>query len=98
MIQQRKAQRKENLAQKQSLFPVRANKKQFTVPHPLSGKLQVAWGGGAGGTGGLGGPGPSSKVMMHVIPLTRTGRGFVLHIQTSVLSCSLLWEPARGGS
>ncbi|XP_042815955.1 (E2-independent) E3 ubiquitin-conjugating enzyme FATS isoform X1 [Panthera tigris] len=39
MIQQRKAQRKENLAQKQSLFPVRANKKQFTVPHPLSDNL-----------------------------------------------------------
>ncbi|XP_045295172.1 (E2-independent) E3 ubiquitin-conjugating enzyme FATS isoform X1 [Leopardus geoffroyi] len=39
MIQQRKAQRKENLAQKQSLFPVRADKKQFTVPHPLSDNL-----------------------------------------------------------
>lgn len=43
MVQQRKAQRKENLGQKQSLFPVRANKKQFTVPHPLSGKLQGPW-------------------------------------------------------
>ncbi|XP_044896749.1 (E2-independent) E3 ubiquitin-conjugating enzyme FATS isoform X8 [Felis catus] len=39
MIQQRKAQRKENLTQKQSLFPVRADKKQFTVPHPLSDNL-----------------------------------------------------------
>ncbi|XP_043453790.1 (E2-independent) E3 ubiquitin-conjugating enzyme FATS isoform X2 [Prionailurus bengalensis] len=39
MIQQRKAQRKENLAQKQSVFPVRADKKQFTVPHPLSDNL-----------------------------------------------------------
>ncbi|XP_045665302.1 (E2-independent) E3 ubiquitin-conjugating enzyme FATS isoform X3 [Ursus americanus] len=39
MVQQRKAQRKENLGQKQSLFPVRANKKQFTVPHPLSDNL-----------------------------------------------------------
>ncbi|XP_039093896.1 (E2-independent) E3 ubiquitin-conjugating enzyme FATS [Hyaena hyaena] len=39
MMQQRKAQRKENLGQKQSLFPVRANKKQFTVPHPLSDNL-----------------------------------------------------------
>ncbi|XP_045883308.1 (E2-independent) E3 ubiquitin-conjugating enzyme FATS isoform X2 [Meles meles] len=39
MVQQRKAQRKENLGRKQSLFPVRANKKQFTVPHPLSDNL-----------------------------------------------------------
>ncbi|XP_040342691.1 (E2-independent) E3 ubiquitin-conjugating enzyme FATS isoform X2 [Herpailurus yagouaroundi] len=39
MIQQRRAQRKENLAQKQSLFPVRTDKKQFTVPHPLSDNL-----------------------------------------------------------
>lgn len=39
MAQQRRAQRKENLAQKQALLPVRANKKQFTVPHPLSGEL-----------------------------------------------------------
>ncbi|XP_032169413.1 (E2-independent) E3 ubiquitin-conjugating enzyme FATS isoform X6 [Mustela erminea] len=39
MVQQRKAQRKESLGQKQSLFPVRANKKQFTVPHPLSDNL-----------------------------------------------------------
>lgn len=38
MVQQRKAQQKESLGQKQSLLPVRANKKQFTVPHPLSGK------------------------------------------------------------
>nr|XP_048311199.1 (E2-independent) E3 ubiquitin-conjugating enzyme FATS isoform X1 [Myodes glareolus] len=37
MVQQRKAQQKENLGQKQSLLPVRAHKKQFTVPHPLSG-------------------------------------------------------------
>ena len=42
MVQQRKAEQKENLGQKQSLLPVRAHKKQFTVPHPLSGKLQVA--------------------------------------------------------
>ncbi|XP_030191330.1 (E2-independent) E3 ubiquitin-conjugating enzyme FATS [Lynx canadensis] len=39
MIQQRKAQRKENIVQKQSVFPVRADKKQFTVPHPLSDNL-----------------------------------------------------------
>ncbi|XP_070326512.1 (E2-independent) E3 ubiquitin-conjugating enzyme FATS isoform X7 [Odocoileus virginianus] len=39
MVQQRKAQRKESLAPKQSLLPVRANKKQFTVPHPLSDNL-----------------------------------------------------------
>ncbi|XP_070131659.1 (E2-independent) E3 ubiquitin-conjugating enzyme FATS isoform X3 [Equus caballus] len=39
MVQQRKAQRKENVGQKQSLLPVRANKKQFTVPHPLSDNL-----------------------------------------------------------
>ncbi|XP_004404409.1 PREDICTED: centrosomal protein C10orf90 homolog [Odobenus rosmarus divergens] len=38
-VQQRKAQRTENLGQKQSLFPARANKKQFTVPHPLSDNL-----------------------------------------------------------
>uniref|UniRef100_A0A8D0UWP0 Fragile-site associated tumor suppressor n=1 Tax=Sus scrofa TaxID=9823 RepID=A0A8D0UWP0_PIG len=38
MVQQRKAQQKESLGQKQSLLPVRANKKQFTVPHPLSGQ------------------------------------------------------------
>nr|XP_051689466.1 (E2-independent) E3 ubiquitin-conjugating enzyme FATS isoform X2 [Oryctolagus cuniculus] len=35
MVQQRKAKQKEGLGQ-QSLLPVRANKKQFTVPHPLS--------------------------------------------------------------
>lgn len=84
MIQQRKAQRKEDPGQKQSLFPVRANKKQFTVPHPLSGKPQVAW--GTGGTGPLGGPGPSPKVMVQMIPLTRTEHGFAPPIQTSVLS------------
>ncbi|XP_070337143.1 (E2-independent) E3 ubiquitin-conjugating enzyme FATS isoform X4 [Equus asinus] len=39
MVQQRKAQRKENVGQKQSLLPVRASKKQFTVPHPLSDNL-----------------------------------------------------------
>ncbi|XP_047409323.1 (E2-independent) E3 ubiquitin-conjugating enzyme FATS isoform X2 [Sciurus carolinensis] len=39
MVQQRKAQRKENPGQTQSLLPVRANKKQFTVPHPLSDNL-----------------------------------------------------------
>ncbi|KAM9702821.1 (E2-independent) E3 ubiquitin-conjugating enzyme FATS isoform 2-T2 [Dama dama] len=39
MVQQRKAQRKESLAPKQSPLPVRANKKQFTVPHPLSDNL-----------------------------------------------------------
>ncbi|XP_049711171.1 (E2-independent) E3 ubiquitin-conjugating enzyme FATS isoform X3 [Elephas maximus indicus] len=39
MVQQRKAQRGENLGQKQSLLPIRANKKQFTVPHPLSDNL-----------------------------------------------------------
>ncbi|XP_075865823.1 (E2-independent) E3 ubiquitin-conjugating enzyme FATS isoform X1 [Microcebus murinus] len=39
MAQQRRAQRKENPGQKQSLLPVRANKKQFTVPHPLSDNL-----------------------------------------------------------
>ncbi|XP_045423735.1 (E2-independent) E3 ubiquitin-conjugating enzyme FATS isoform X3 [Lemur catta] len=39
MAQQRQAQRKENPGQKQSLLPVRANKKQFTVPHPLSDNL-----------------------------------------------------------
>uniref|UniRef100_A0A8C6I0K9 DNA segment, Chr 7, ERATO Doi 443, expressed n=1 Tax=Mus spicilegus TaxID=10103 RepID=A0A8C6I0K9_MUSSI len=36
MVQQRKTQQKESLGQKQSLLPVRANKKQFTIPHPLS--------------------------------------------------------------
>ncbi|XP_028724761.1 (E2-independent) E3 ubiquitin-conjugating enzyme FATS isoform X3 [Peromyscus leucopus] len=39
MVQQRKAQQKENPGQKQSLLPVRAHKKQFTVPHPLSDNL-----------------------------------------------------------
>ncbi|XP_031244494.1 (E2-independent) E3 ubiquitin-conjugating enzyme FATS isoform X4 [Mastomys coucha] len=39
MVQQRKTQQKESLGQKQSLLPVRANKKQFTVPHPLSDNL-----------------------------------------------------------
>ncbi|XP_043782034.1 (E2-independent) E3 ubiquitin-conjugating enzyme FATS isoform X2 [Cervus elaphus] len=39
MVQQRKAQRKESLAPKQSPLPVRTNKKQFTVPHPLSDNL-----------------------------------------------------------
>ncbi|XP_028628389.1 (E2-independent) E3 ubiquitin-conjugating enzyme FATS isoform X4 [Grammomys surdaster] len=39
MVQQRKTQQKESLGQKQSLLPVRANKKQFTIPHPLSDNL-----------------------------------------------------------
>ncbi|XP_061259968.1 (E2-independent) E3 ubiquitin-conjugating enzyme FATS isoform X4 [Bos javanicus] len=39
MVQQRKAQRKETLAPKQSLLPVRAHKKQVTIPHPLSDNL-----------------------------------------------------------
>ncbi|XP_027625892.1 (E2-independent) E3 ubiquitin-conjugating enzyme FATS isoform X3 [Tupaia chinensis] len=39
MVQQRKSQQKEKLGQKQSLLPVRANKKQFTIPHPLSDNL-----------------------------------------------------------
>ncbi|XP_004438932.2 PREDICTED: centrosomal protein C10orf90 homolog [Ceratotherium simum simum] len=39
MVQQRKAQQKENLGQKQPLLPVRTSKKQFTVPHPLSDNL-----------------------------------------------------------
>nr|XP_042141176.1 (E2-independent) E3 ubiquitin-conjugating enzyme FATS isoform X6 [Peromyscus maniculatus bairdii]XP_042141181.1 (E2-independent) E3 ubiquitin-conjugating enzyme FATS isoform X6 [Peromyscus maniculatus bairdii] len=39
MVQQRKAQQKENPGQKQSLLPVRVHKKQFTVPHPLSDNL-----------------------------------------------------------
>ncbi|GAB1292819.1 (E2-independent) E3 ubiquitin-conjugating enzyme FATS [Apodemus speciosus] len=38
-VQQRKTQQKESLGQKQSLLPVRANKKQFTIPHPLSDNL-----------------------------------------------------------
>nr|XP_021527378.1 centrosomal protein C10orf90 homolog isoform X2 [Aotus nancymaae] len=39
MVQQRKAQQKDDLRQKQSLLPVRTSKKQFTVPHPLSDNL-----------------------------------------------------------
>nr|XP_015312341.1 PREDICTED: centrosomal protein C10orf90 isoform X1 [Macaca fascicularis] len=39
MVQQRKAQRKEDLRQKQSILPIRTSKKQFTVPHPLSDNL-----------------------------------------------------------
>ncbi|XP_054292204.1 (E2-independent) E3 ubiquitin-conjugating enzyme FATS isoform X2 [Pongo pygmaeus] len=39
MVQQRKAQRKEDLRQKQSLLPIRTSKKQFTIPHPLSDNL-----------------------------------------------------------
>ncbi|XP_017714223.1 PREDICTED: centrosomal protein C10orf90 homolog isoform X4 [Rhinopithecus bieti] len=39
MVQQRKAQRKEDLRQKQSVLPIRTSKKQFTVPHPLSDNL-----------------------------------------------------------
>nr|XP_015097374.1 (E2-independent) E3 ubiquitin-conjugating enzyme FATS isoform X2 [Vicugna pacos] len=39
MVQQRKAQQKESPGPKQSLLPVRANKKQFTIPHPLSDNL-----------------------------------------------------------
>uniref|UniRef100_A0A8C9PRH1 (E2-independent) E3 ubiquitin-conjugating enzyme FATS n=1 Tax=Spermophilus dauricus TaxID=99837 RepID=A0A8C9PRH1_SPEDA len=38
-VQQRKAQQTERPEQKQSWVPVRANKKQFTVPHPLSDNL-----------------------------------------------------------
>ncbi|XP_068817858.1 (E2-independent) E3 ubiquitin-conjugating enzyme FATS isoform X2 [Capricornis sumatraensis] len=39
MVEQRKAQQKESLAPKQSLLPVRAHKKQVTIPHPLSDNL-----------------------------------------------------------
>ncbi|XP_027786088.2 (E2-independent) E3 ubiquitin-conjugating enzyme FATS isoform X1 [Marmota flaviventris] len=39
MVQQRKAQQTEHPEQKPSQLPVRANKKQFTVPHPLSDNL-----------------------------------------------------------
>ncbi|KAM4852429.1 (E2-independent) E3 ubiquitin-conjugating enzyme FATS isoform 4-T4 [Thomomys bottae] len=39
MVQQRKAQQKEKLGQKQSPSPIRISKKQFTVPHPLSDNL-----------------------------------------------------------
>ncbi|XP_053442243.1 (E2-independent) E3 ubiquitin-conjugating enzyme FATS isoform X2 [Nycticebus coucang] len=39
MVQQRRAQPKEDPGQKQSLLPVRASKKQFTIPHPLSDNL-----------------------------------------------------------
>ncbi|KAM5321915.1 (E2-independent) E3 ubiquitin-conjugating enzyme FATS [Glossophaga mutica] len=39
MIQQRRAQRKESPGPKQGPLPVRASKKQFTVPHPLSDNL-----------------------------------------------------------
>nr|KAF6424572.1 fragile-site associated tumor suppressor [Molossus molossus] len=39
MVQQRRAQRGESPAPKQGPVPVRANKKQFTVPHPLSDNL-----------------------------------------------------------
>lgn len=42
MVQQRKAQPKQTLGPKQSL-PARASKRQCTVPHPLSGELQMAW-------------------------------------------------------
>lgn len=53
MAQQRRAQRKENPGQKQAPLPVRASKKQFTVPHPLSGEPGGwggwGWGGGRGG-------------------------------------------------
>ncbi|XP_066210978.1 (E2-independent) E3 ubiquitin-conjugating enzyme FATS [Saccopteryx leptura] len=39
MIQQRRAQRKESPGSRQGPLPVRASKKQFTVPHPLSDNL-----------------------------------------------------------
>ncbi|XP_048192069.1 (E2-independent) E3 ubiquitin-conjugating enzyme FATS [Perognathus longimembris pacificus] len=39
MVQQRKAQQKEKLGQKQSPSPLRTSKKQFTIPHPLSDNL-----------------------------------------------------------
>ncbi|XP_060027070.1 (E2-independent) E3 ubiquitin-conjugating enzyme FATS isoform X2 [Erinaceus europaeus] len=39
MAQQRKAQRKDAVAQKQSVPPTRASRKQFTIPHPLSDNL-----------------------------------------------------------
>ncbi|XP_036907180.1 (E2-independent) E3 ubiquitin-conjugating enzyme FATS [Sturnira hondurensis] len=38
-IQQRRAQRKESPGPRQGPLPVRASKKQFTVPHPLSDNL-----------------------------------------------------------
>lgn len=53
MAQQRRAQRKENPGQKQAPLPVRASKKQFTVPHPLSGE-PGGWGGWGRGGGGRG--------------------------------------------
>ncbi|XP_007935080.1 (E2-independent) E3 ubiquitin-conjugating enzyme FATS [Orycteropus afer afer] len=39
MVQQRKAQRAEEPGPKQGVLPMRAHKKQFTVPHPLSDNL-----------------------------------------------------------
>ncbi|XP_045710326.1 (E2-independent) E3 ubiquitin-conjugating enzyme FATS isoform X2 [Phyllostomus hastatus] len=39
MIQQRRAQRKDGPGPRQGPLPVRASKKQFTVPHPLSDNL-----------------------------------------------------------
>nr|KAF6454950.1 fragile-site associated tumor suppressor [Rousettus aegyptiacus] len=39
MAQQRRAQRKETAGQTQAPLPVRAGKRQFTVPHPLSDNL-----------------------------------------------------------
>ncbi|XP_019583795.2 (E2-independent) E3 ubiquitin-conjugating enzyme FATS isoform X1 [Rhinolophus sinicus] len=39
MVQQRRAQRKGDQGQKQSPFPIRAHRKQFTIPHPLSDNL-----------------------------------------------------------
>ncbi|KAM5240483.1 (E2-independent) E3 ubiquitin-conjugating enzyme FATS isoform 2-T2 [Hipposideros larvatus] len=39
MAQQRRAQQKGDQGQRQGLLPVRAHKKQFTIPHPLSDNL-----------------------------------------------------------
>ena len=74
MVQQRKAQRKESVGQKQSLLPVRANKKQFTVPHPLSGKLQVAREGWRDCR--ILGLGPSPKLVVQMVSLPYAGLMF----------------------
>lgn len=92
MVQQRKAQRKETLGPKQSL-PARASKRQCTVPHPLSGELQMAWEGWSdwGRWGGVLGDSPEGMPTMALtyVALTVTPR-----IQNSG-SESLLWGPAH---
>ena len=92
MIQQRRAQRKESPGPKQGPLPVHASKKQFTVPHPLSGELD---GRGAGGYTRLD-PAPPGLVSM--LPLVYTGPVFTPSPEPSVSQTGPGSRPISGDS